>query len=135
MQNLLVFAVVIVAAGVFLVAVVASIWLLPERDGGTESPPTSRPASPTTAVPTYDVDGDGAADFAVIRDEVVAVPNDSSDGVAAWLQFAGTILAAIVGAAALIGVALLNRQGGEQIDRFAERVDRLEAQRTAEDGR
>jgi hypothetical protein len=108
--------------------------------GGDTAPSTTRdpavPTTSTTGVAVYDVDDDGRGDFAVIHDEVVAIPGASDEShLAEWLTFAGTIVAAIIGTGGLVGVARLNRDGGAELGRLNRRVDRLQPDRsTTESG-
>jgi hypothetical protein len=106
-------------------AVIAGLLVRDENPTAERSPDTS---GSTTTIPTFDVNRDGDIDYALIDDEVVAVPTDgdSSNDLEIWLPFAGTAFAAIVGGGALIAVARLNRAGGEQVAELAERLSRLE---------
>jgi hypothetical protein len=107
--------------------VVAVGFLLVEAND--EDDPEGTRAAPTasTRVPTYDVDGDGDADFALIEDQVVTVPSEDDDsGLPVWLPFLGTVLAAVLGGGASVAVAMVNREGGQKLDELADRVDALE---------
>lgn len=100
---------------------------------------TGDPTTSTTRVRVYDVNDDGRLDFAVIDGEVVAVPADPSDPpgeshLAEWLVFAGTVIAAIIGAGGLVGVARLNRDSEDEIVELKHRIDALEPDPPPEPG-
>jgi hypothetical protein len=108
--------------------------LEPSGSVDTTTNTTQNDVTPTTDVPVYDVDDDGRLDYAVIDDEVVAVPTDPPDPpdppeeshTAEWLVFAGTVIAALIGAGGLIGVARLNRDSEDEVTELKRRIDLLE---------
>lgn len=121
-------AVGVVAAGALLL--VGGPLELGDTSTGTSTPQSD--VTPTTDVRVYDVSGDGRSDYAIVGDEVVAVPVDppappEESHTAEWLVFAGTVIAALIGAGALVGVTRLNRDGEEEVAELKRRIDLLES--------
>jgi hypothetical protein len=84
----------------------------------------------TTDVPLFDVDDDGRFDYGILNDEVVAVPAappGDGDDEDEWLVFTGTVVAALIGAGGLVGVARLNRDSEDEIAELKRRIDSLES--------
>lgn len=124
-------AVGVVAGGALLLA-----ETLFDTDGpGGTTTDTSADTTPTgdtstTDVPLFDVDHDGRFDYGILNDEVVAVPADppgDGDDEDEWLVFVGTVIAALIGAGGLVGVARLNRDSEDEIAELKRRIDSLES--------
>jgi hypothetical protein len=88
----------------------------------TGGPPTTTPARTTLPpVRTYDLDGDRRADYAAIEGSLVSVPVHSSarfDWAPVW-----GVVGSVIGAVALIVVAMLNREGGRRVKDLEDRLD------------
>jgi hypothetical protein len=100
-----------------------------DNPGNTASDTTGDTS--TTAVPLFDIDDDGQFDYGILNDEVVAVPADppdeSDDDEDEWLVFTGTVVAALIGAGGVVGVARLNRDSEDEIAELKRRIDSLES--------